>query len=397
MVEGENNSRVVLATQPSRLTHRHDLLRWPVDGVNCGEPVIDATGRTSDAWIMTSPQLPHRVVILAFDKVQSLDVAGPAEVFATANGLLAGQSQPDDAYYDVAVASARGGVVPTESAIQLVCEPVDALGGPIDTLILPGGFAVLDLCDDADFISIVDKLIARCRRLVTVCSGTYLAAAAGALDGHTVTTHWARANRLAELHPEVAVDADPIFIHSPGRKRDVWSSAGVTAGIDLSLALVEHDVSTDLAQEAARWLVMYLRRPGGQSQFASPTWIRQAPEGPIRHAQDLIVRNPAADLRVASIAASVGLSERHFVRRFTAEVGLAPAKFVAHVRVDAARHELERSTDTVAAIADRCGFGTAETLRRTLHRHIGVSPEGYRQRFSHVQSSRPVLNQKASA
>ncbi len=199
----------------------------------------------------------------------------------------------------------------------------------------------------------------------------------------TVTTHWARSERLAELHADITVDADPIFILSPGVERDVWSSAGVTAGIDLCLALVERDHSTDLAQTVARWLVMYLRRPGGQSQFASPTWIRQAPPGPIQLAQELVVNAPADDHRVAELAQKVALSERHFVRRFSTEVGMSPAKFVSHVRVDAARHELERSSDTVAAIARRCGFGTAETLRRSLHRHLGVSPEGYRQRFSH--------------
>ncbi|MCL4114105.1 UNVERIFIED_CONTAM: hypothetical protein GTU68_023286 [Idotea baltica] len=236
---------------------------------------------------------------------------------------------------------------------------------------------------DKVFIGELQALIARCTRLVTICSGTYLAAAAGALDGHLVTTHWARSDRLAELHPSVRVDADPIFIHSPGSVRDVWSSAGVTAGIDLSLALVERDHSTDVAQTVARWLVMYLRRPGGQSQFASPIWIRQADPGPIRQAQELIIDQPAADHRVAALASRVALSERHFVRRFTTEVGMSPAKYVSHVRVDAARHELERSSDTVAAIARRCGFGTAETLRRSLHRHLGVSPEGYRQRFSH--------------
>ena len=335
------------------------------------------------ATAATNQQTSHRVVIVAFDGVQSLDVVGPAEVFAAATGI-AGQSRPESQPYDVAIVSAAGGTVGAESAVELVTEPIDELAlGPIDTLIIAGGNTVMQHRNDVAFIATLQSLIARCGRLVTICSGTYLAAAAGALDGHLVTTHWARADRLAKLHPAVSVDADPIYIYSPGATRDVWSSAGVTAGIDLSLALVERDHSTDIAQTVARWLVMYLRRPGGQSQFASPTWIRQASPGPIRQAQEHIITDPAADHRVAALAMRAAMSERHFVRRFSTEVGMPPAKFVSHVRVDAARHELERSNDTVAVIARRCGFGTAETLRRSLHRHLGVSPEGYRQRFSH--------------
>jgi transcriptional regulator GlxA family with amidase domain len=363
----------------------------------------------------TSERNIHRVVIVAYDGVQSLDVSGPAEVLAGANGLLAHQAA-DHRRYDVTVVSLGGGPVTTESAISLVSEPIaDLAPGPLGTVIVPGGFAVFDHAESPEMVVALAGLIARSDRLVTVCSGAYLAAATGALDGRTVTTHWARADRLASDFPTVKVDPDPIYIHcpepdpirdrtgdptreptrEPTRYLDVWSSAGVTAGIDLCLALVEDDHGTELAQTVARWLVMYLRRPGGQSQFAAPTWIRQAPAGPIRQAQELVIANPGDDHRVGSLAARVAMSERHFVRRFTAEVGLPPARFVARVRVDAARHELERSDDTVAAIATRCGFGTAETLRRSLQRHLGVSPERYRQRFSHaVEQSEPTLERE---
>ena len=349
-------------------------------------PVIDAIagdGHHRRMNVLTGS--PHRVVIFAYDGVQSLDVAGPTEVFDGANGLLA-----DNEGYDVTIVSPEGGVVGTESAIRFDTDPVAAIGSErIGTLVLPGGFRVLQHTKDQDLIAELGELIERTDRLMTVCSGAYLAAATGALDGHTVTTHWARASRLAELYPELNVDADPIFIHSPGADRDVWSSAGVTAGIDLALHLVERDHSTEVAQTVARWLVMYLRRPGGQSQFASPTWIRQAPPGPIQQAQDLIIDRPADDHRIAALAAKVAMSERHFVRRFTSEVGMSPAKFVSHVRINAARHELEQSEDSVAAIASRCGFGSAETLRRSLQRHVGVSPEGYRQRFFHQPHHQP--------
>ena len=332
---------------------------------------------------LNPPAPRHRVVIVVFDGVQSLDVTGPAEVFAGADELLRSSPSPDRGY-EVVIVSLGADVVTTESAVRFAASPIAELGdGPIDTLVIPGGFAVSRHRDDEALVETLGHLIDRSGRLVTVCTGAYLAAAAGALTGHTITTHWARSTRLAQLHPELTVDDDPIFIHSPGADRDVWSSAGVTAGIDLCLALVEQDHSTEVAQTVARWLVMYLRRPGGQSQFATPTWIRQAPHGPIRQAQALVVGDPGADHRVLTLAGAVAMSERHFVRRFTTEVGIPPAKYVARVRIDAARHELEHSLDTIGAIAQRCGFGTAETLRRALHRHMGISPEGYRARFNH--------------
>lgn len=325
------------------------------------------------------------VAIVAFDGVQSLDVSGPAEVLAGATQQLA-TSGHTDAGYDVSIVSMLGGPVRTESAITLMTDPVSSLPSRIDTLIVPGGFDVLELHTDDDFVTELGVLIERCDRLVTVCSGTYLAAATGALAGHTVTTHWARADTLAAMYPSITVDADPIFVHSVSSDGsghpDVWTSAGVTAGIDLCLALVESDHSTDTAQTVARWLVMFLRRPGGQSQFAAPTWVRQAAPGPVQHAQTIVVDDPGADHRVGILARRVGLSERHFIRRFTAEVGLSPARFVAQVRVDVARHELETSDDTVEAIARRCGFGTGETMRRTLVRQLGVAPDDYRRRFA---------------
>lgn len=354
--------------------------------MNRGVNVIDAISDLAQDGVV------HRVVIVAFEGVQSLDVTGPAEVFAGVNTYLAAAGDDLSSGYDVSIVSLDGGIVTTESAVRLDTDSFDSIDGHVDTLLVAGGFSVWHHREDERFVAALRHLIDRCTRLVSVCSGAAIVAATGALDGHRVTTHWARANRLAEAHPDVVVDVDPIFIHSPGAP-DVWSSAGVTAGIDLCLAIVEQDHSTDIAQEVGRWLVMYLRRPGGQSQFASPTWIRQAPVGPIQQAQELVVDDPAGDHRVSQLARRVAMSERHFVRRFADEVGVPPAKFVASVRVDAARHELERSDDTVAAIAKRCGFGSGETLRRSLHRHLGVSPEAYRQRFSH----HPTTTESSSA
>ncbi len=358
------------------------------------EPVpISRSRRSADAV--------HRVVIFTFDGVQSLDVSGPAEVFAGANQQLEHLGRPDR--YEVSIVSISGGPVATESAITLMTDPVSE-STHIDTLLLPGGFAVVRHQDDPGLIACLTNLIDRSDRLVTVCSGAFLAAATGALDGHTVTTHWARSDQLGERYPAVTVDDDPIFTRSGvgsdcSGHIDVWSSAGVTAGIDLSLAIVEHDHSTDVAQTVARWLVMFLRRPGGQSQFAAPTWVRQASPGPIQEAQQLVVADPSADHRVAHLATRVNMSERHFVRRFSAEVGISPSRYVARVRTDAARHALETTGDTLDVVARRCGFGTAETLRRTMIRQIGVSPDAYRRRFSRqrpVGDSTTIDHQKAA-
>ncbi|MFK8026187.1 MAG: GlxA family transcriptional regulator, partial [Ilumatobacter sp.] len=276
---------------------------------------------------LTPPIMPttidqvHRVAIVAFDGVQSLDVSGPAEVFAGVNTLLDETTGGHAAGYDVSIVSPAGGVVSTESALRLMTEPLDEAveSDTIDTVLVAGGFSVWAHREDPSFLDGLGRLVARCDRLLTVCSGAALAAATGVLDGHRVTTHWARAERLTRAHPDIDVDADPIFVRSPARADgpEVWSSAGVTAGIDLCLAVVENDHGTEVAQEVGRWLVMYLRRPGGQSQFASPAWVRQAAPGPVREAQESVVADPAGDHRVSQLARRGALSERDFVRRFT--------------------------------------------------------------------------------
>jgi transcriptional regulator GlxA family with amidase domain len=224
----------------------------------------------------------------------------------------------------------------------------------------------------------VTRVATRTTRLATVCSGTFLLAATGLIDGRRVTTHWHRAARLADEHPTLQVDADAIYV----KDGNVWTSAGVTAGIDLALALVEDDHGAEVAQTVARHLVMFLRRPGGQSQFAAPVWDRPTDKQAVRAAQDLVHADPAADLRVGSLAAATNMSERHFTRVFAAEVGEPPAKYVERVRVEAARRCLEERGSTVAAVAGRCGFGTPETMRRAFLRRVGVSPDDYRRRFT---------------
>jgi transcriptional regulator GlxA family with amidase domain len=326
---------------------------------------------------------PRRVVIVTYEGVQALDVTGPHEVFAGATAVLA--ARPGSAAgYELSIVADRSGPVRSESGLTIGATTADPTA-PVDTLIVPGGDGVRAAAADADLVAGVQAMAARARRVVGVCSGAFILAAAGLLAGRRVTTHWARGSSLAAGHPDVHVDVDPIWV----RDGDVWTSAGVTAGIDVALALVEDDHGVDVADTVARWLVMFLRRPGGQSQFASPVWRTRARHLPVRQVQDQIDADPSADHRVSVLASRAAMSERHFLRRFTDEIGLSPARYVAAARVDNARRELEQSDDTVAAIAARVGFGTAESMRRTFVRHLGASPDEYRRRFTHRPDRRP--------
>ncbi|HEY5110038.1 MAG TPA: DJ-1/PfpI family protein [Acidimicrobiales bacterium] len=335
--------------------------------------------------------MPTRsVAIVVYPGVQSLDVTGPFEVFAGAR--RAAGAHGVDAGYDVSVVAAEPGPVTTESGIALVASALPGPAAGLDTLIVPGGGGVDAARQDPGLVDWVRGTADRSRRVATVCSGALLAAEAGLLDGRRVTTHWARADQLAAEYPDVDVDADPIYV----RDGDVWSSAGVTAGIDLALALVEDDLGTDVSQLIARWLVMFLHRPGGQTQFATPVWVRRAERSPVRQAQARVEAAPEGDHRVAVLAESASMSERHFTRVFAAEVGETPSRFVERVRTEAARRELESTRDTLDVIASRCGFGTTETLRRTFHRRLRTSPDAYRRRFATTAATAPTTGRTSS-
>jgi transcriptional regulator GlxA family with amidase domain len=225
----------------------------------------------------------------------------------------------------------------------------------------------------------IRRAAANSRRVVSVCTGAFLAAEAGLLDGCRATTHWAFAGRMAREFPDVTVDREPIFLRSSEK---VWTAAGVTSGIDLSLALVEEDYGTEVAQTVARYLVLYLRRPGGQTQFAAPVWMPRARRQPIREVQEAIETEPGAAHSISDLARRAAMSPRHFTRVFTDEVGEAPGAYVERVRTEAARRQLEETDDTVVTIASRCGFGTSETMRRNFIRRVGVSPDQYRKTFA---------------
>ena len=317
----------------------------------------------------------RRVVFVIFEGFQSLDLAGPYEVFQQAGRLSAS--------YACQVVAHSAGLVRSGSALSVHAShgigDLDPDG--IDTLVVAGGSGVDEARTDAALVGWIAAAGGTARRVTSVCSGVFLLAAAGLATGRRVTTHWSRAAQLAMEYPELAVDCDPIFIRD-GR---VWTSAGVTAGMDLALALVEDDLGRDVAHAVAQELVLFLRRPGSQSQFSVPLWSAQPSTGPIRAVVAAVHADPGARHAISDLAGQARLSPRQLQRRFTAELGVPPAEYVERVRIEAARRALAEGDDPVTVIARRCGFGAAETLRRAFHRHLGVAPSDYRDRFRSLE------------
>ena|SRR5664280_1478969 len=320
---------------------------------------------------------PRQVVIVLFPEVQSLDVTGPLEVFAGA-GRLADRVDSTARGYEIRTLSADGKALQTSSGLTLVPHGrLDQAPAKIDTLIVPGGAGAQAACADERLLAWIATTAARSRRTASVCTGAFALAAAGLLDGRRATTHWASAAALARLYPNVQVDPDPIYV----RDGSVWTSAGVTAGMDLALALVEDDLDREAALTIARQLVLFLRRPGNQSQFSATLAAQQPEREPLREVQRQVVENVAGDHSVEAMAARANMSARHFARAFSAETGVTPARYVERVRLEAARRRLEDGAEPIASVAGTCGFGTAETMRRAFLRTLDVGPAEYRRRF----------------
>jgi transcriptional regulator GlxA family with amidase domain len=312
----------------------------------------------------------RRVVFVAFPGIQMLDVVGPSEVFSVATRL-----QPA-ADYRVSVATIDGGLVESSSGLRLM--PDTALGavrfGP-DTLVLPGGMGVEAAAGDRALLRQIRRLARRSRRVTSVCTGAFLLGAAGLLSGRRVTTHWASANRLSSNFPDAVVEEDRLYVHD-GR---VWSSAGVTAGIDLALELVAVDEDRELSLEVARWLVVYLHRAGGQRQFSDHLGLTAGShERPVRELLTWIERHPSDDLSVAALATHSAMSERTLHRVFRRELGMTPAEAVERVRVEAARRLLEQTDLPIGEVARRSGLGVVETFYRAFRTQLGITPAAYR-------------------
>ena len=321
------------------------------------------------------PAAERQIVLVGFEGVQLLDLAGPADVFDAASRVVAPDGRRG---YDLTIATAGGGTVRASSGMKI--EPDADLGAldgdEVDTLLVAGGRGRTVL-EESDLVEALPRVAAGAGRVGSVCGGAFLLAAAGLLDGRRVTTHWAGCDDLARRYPALTVEPDRIYV----RDGDVITSAGVTAGIDLALALVEEDHGVEVARTVARWLVVFLQRPGGQSQFSQRLTAPVPGDSPIRPLVDGIVADPAGDHRVPTLAARASLSERQLSRLFAKQVRTTPARFVERVRVEAARDQLEAGRASVDAVAAGCGFGSAETMRRAFLRVLGTGPGEYRRRF----------------
>ena len=315
------------------------------------------------------------IVMVALPGVQLLDVSGPLDVFAEAN------AQSGREAYRLIVAASEAGPIRSSSGARLMPDRIidHDLDEPIDTLLVAG-------CPHAAEVS-ADRLVGwlrrqapAVRRFGSVCTGAFFLAAAGLLDGRRVTTHWAVAERLAQRFPAVAVDADAIQV----RDGPLRTAAGVTAGLDLALALVEEDLDREIAMRVASQLVMFFKRPGGQMQFSRKGEAAPAGRAALQELQRWVAANPALDHSVANLARRMDLSARHFARLFRSEVGITPANWVEEARVSAARRLLEQGHEAPKQVAVRCGFADADTLRRAFARHVGVTPAEYRKRFAGI-------------
>ena len=319
------------------------------------------------------------VAMLAFPDAQVLDVAGPLEVFSLANRWLA-RHRARPPFYALETVAEKAGRLRTTGAVTLVADR--ALGPPrrnLDTLLVAGGEGVFRALSRAPLLRWLRATAVHCRRVGSVCSGAFLLAEAGLLDGRRVATHWSRCDELQRRYPALTVDRDALYVRDGARV----TSAGITAGIDLALALVEEDLDRAVALGVARELVVFLYRSGNQSQFSSQLSAQHTEREPLRDVQSFIADRPEADLAVPRLARRAALSARQFARVFKADVGVTPAKYVESVRLAAARAMLENTTRPVRQVAARCGFGTAESLRRRFVDRLGVSPSLYRQRFAH--------------
>jgi transcriptional regulator GlxA family with amidase domain len=342
----------------------------------------------------TGGRVVRRVAMLGFPDAQILDITGPLEVFSRASRWLSDEGLADTPAYEITVVAATRGSLAMSNGLRLVVEQsVETLDTPLDTLMVAGGMGTAAAMSDRRLIGWLRKMAPRVRRLCSVCTGTFLLAEAGLLSGRRATTHWRFCDALKRRFPAIRVQTDPIFV----RDGHLYTSAGVTAGIDLALALVEEDHGRRVALGVARELVMFLRRPGGQSQFSVQLAVQSADREPIRDLQGWIADHLSEDLSVGRLARRSAMSARNFARVFLRETGLTPATFVARTRVEAARRRLEESADGIDVIAEHCGFGTRESMRRAFNRSLRVPPSAYRSRFRPAAASKTTRRTRFSA
>ena len=323
---------------------------------------------------------PRRIVMLVYPGICLLDTVGPLDAFAMVN-LIAELSDATQVPYDLAIVAADIAPIPTSVgfAITPTCT-IDELKLPVDTLLVSGGGGRIAASQDEPLLAFLRRASRLTRRLGSICTGAFPLAAAGLLEGRQATTHWARAAELQQSYPTVSVDADRIFT----RDGNVYTSAGILAGVDLALALIEEDHGSRMALEVARRLVVPFRRAGGQGQFSTELKAQFTDTPALRRVQDWAAANPGADLSVEALASRAGMSPRNFARGFKQATGITPAHFVARLRLDRARALLETTSLPVKMIAARCGLGSADSMRRVFVERLGACPSDYRDRFAHA-------------
>jgi transcriptional regulator GlxA family with amidase domain len=328
------------------------------------------SARMVQAQIMT-----RRVVFVTYPDFQALDLTGPLEVFALANRF----SAAGRAEYRTEVASPNGRAMRATSGIEIAAHrAITACRGPIDTLVVVGGLGVSHAVDDENLVAWIRSASGRSRRVTSICTGTFLLAQAGLLEGRRATTHWSMCAQLTHDFPAITVDPDPIFV----RDGNVWTSAGITAGMDLALALVEEDLGPERARQIARHLVLFVQRSGGQAQFSTQLAAQRPERMALARLESWVADNLDHDLSVSALAARACMSVRNFSRQFVREFGITPASYVEAVRVEAARRLLETTRRGLDDIAGVCGFGTVETMHRSFKRTVKVTPGEYRRHFS---------------
>ena len=325
-----------------------------------------------------TPQIPptasRRVEVLTFPDVQMLDVAGPIQAFTAANERAARPRTPPP--YGIRVIAPEGAQIRATSGLAFATDPLPDPTEPLDTLIVAGGRGVMRAAEDANLVEWLKVRAGAARRTASVCTGAFLLAAAGLLNRRRAVTHWEYCDELSRRYPAVAVESNPIFVHDG----PIWTSAGVTSGIDLSLALVEEDLGRALALAVARQLVVFLKRPGGQAQFSAALSLQSADER-FADLHGWLGDHLGEDLPLSRLAEQARMSERTFLRRYREATGLTPARAIERLRVEAARQLLADTRLSAKRIAARCGFGSEETMRRNFVRLQGVTPQDYRQRF----------------
>ena len=314
--------------------------------------------------------MPH-VVLVAFESAQILDVTGPLEVFSTASRFVSG------VHYDLTVASVSGGLLASSSGLAFATVDLSDCRTPLDTLIITGARDMDAAAGDQALLAHVRRLAGGARRVTSVCSGAFVLAAAGLLDGRRAATHWAECDLLRRAYPAVTVEPDAIYV----RDGNVWTSAGVTAGIDLALGLVADDHGRHVAARVARQLVVYLRRSGGQAQFSTLLAAQDAETEPIHDLLAWLPDHLDDDLTVGALARQTHLSARQFSRVFKADTGTTPADHIEAIRTEAACRLLETTAAPIEEIARRCGFGNPETMNRTFRRRLNTTPGSHRQHF----------------